>query len=672
MMPRNMHLRRILQTLSFTLFFIPFAATAEEFTNAIAAYVQYYVHAQLPHGCMVVGIVDEHGPTVIGCGDLDNGTDRQADGDTVFRIQSASYTFFCMLLERMVESGEVQPDEPVAKYLPASVKMPSYHGKQITIRHLAKETSGLRPSFGDAIDPKRADDPIEGFTAEKFFALVSICHLTAAPGTTHLHGGVDRGVLNQALALKAGTDYESLIRARVLRPLNMNDTGLTLTAEQESRLAPEHSKLGCAMPRWQEGGFIPLAGIYSTANDLLKFLSASVPVSSRLRPLWEKTVANFAFAPQRPGLLNAGGGWFANGCYVGFDKARRRGVVVLANAYEPRRGLGLLLLESEWQSDRRPQPAKVSPHLCAACAGQYQRSASSALGWFVLRHYVFDTPRAATLVPAGLGLAALGVLLWRAGSPRRRLLILGGAVLAGAVSAPFLPLLASRIFCARLHPGIAVRSEGDRLFAEAAGSAWCALEDWPSARTWGQTSHPIDVWFPPVPVELLPESETRFFERLSGAPLAFSRNAGGEATGLTLRYHGQDISYERISGAAPKAPEPVKPPVIVKLDTNRLDACVGRYEVATNAVFPNGLKLTVWREGEQLLARAQHPGGDRVLLGTFPLFPESETNFLEKLTGAQFRFTKNAQGQVTALTHHSTGATLAWFPDWEAKKALQH
>ena len=48
----------------------------------------------------------------------------------------------------MIERGEMQPDDPVEKYLPPSVKMPTYRGKQITLRHLAKETSGLRPSRG--------------------------------------------------------------------------------------------------------------------------------------------------------------------------------------------------------------------------------------------------------------------------------------------------------------------------------------------------------------------------------------------------------------------------------------------------------------------------------------------------------------------------------------------
>jgi hypothetical protein len=50
------------------------------------------------------------------------------------------------------------------------------------------------------------------------------------------------------------------------------------------------------------------------------------------------------------------------------------------------------------------------------------------------------------------------------------------------------------------------------------------------------------------------------------------------------------------------------------------------------------------------------------------MFPESETNFFEKLTGGQFQFIKNDQGQIIALTHHPTGATLVWFPDWKADK----
>src|ERR1035437_379030 len=59
---QNTNSRRIIRIICFALLLrcMPFAAAAEDFTNAIAGYLQRYVHAQLPHGCMVVGIVDEH------------------------------------------------------------------------------------------------------------------------------------------------------------------------------------------------------------------------------------------------------------------------------------------------------------------------------------------------------------------------------------------------------------------------------------------------------------------------------------------------------------------------------------------------------------------------------------------------------------------------------------
>jgi hypothetical protein len=186
---------------------------------------------------------------------------------------------------------------------------------------------------------------------------------------------------------------------------------------------------------------------------------------------------------------------------------------------------------------------------------------------------------------------------------------------------------------------IGIRREGDRLFVQATGS-----------RSW-----PIDVLLPPGAGELLPESETRFFERLSGTPMTFSRNARGKVTRLTAHIPGAEFSFAKTSDQPPKAPnglEPPKPRVAIKLDTKLLDACVGHYEFATNAVFPTGAKITIWREGDQLIGQAW---GKDVLQGAVDLYPESETNFFLKINGGQLTFIKNDEGQVTAVIHHSLG-----------------
>ena len=59
------------------------------------------------------------------------------------------------------------------------------------------------------------------------------------------------------------------------------------------------------------------------------------------------------------------------------------------------------------------------------------------------------------------------------------------------------------------------------------------------------------------------------------------------------------------------APETPQSHVAIKLDTKLLDACVGRYEFPPDSLFPNGMKLTIWREGDQLV-------GQFVGTGAFP------------------------------------------------------
>ena len=138
-------------------------------------------------------------------------------------------------------------------------------------------------------------------------------------------------------------------------------------------------------------------------------------------------------------------------------------------------------------------------------------------------------------------------------------------------------------------------------------------------------------------------------------PMTFSRDDRGKVTGLTAYYQGNEFSYGKISDQPPKAPQPLKRPVAIKLDTKLLDACVGHYEFAPGDALPNGLKVTIGREGDQLFWQE-----GRVVIN---LYPESETNFFDKIAGAQLTFIKNEKGEVTAVIHHYPPR-----PDLEGKK----
>jgi hypothetical protein len=249
------------------------------------------------------------------------------------------------------------------------------------------------------------------------------------------------------------------------------------------------------------------------------------------------------------------------------------------------------------------------------------------------------------------------VLLWLSPS----WLVLRCAAPFGGLLAAFSVLVSSWVVCWRFQPAIGVRCEGDRIFAQITRLSRTALKVMP--HIYGVHVKPslnTVESLPLVSAELLPESETRFFERMSGIPMTFCRDGHDKVTRLTARISGAELSFKKISNQPPKAPEPSKPRAFIELDTKLYDACVGQYEFAPDAAFPTGIKLTIWRQGDQLVGRAVGRNGGG---GEFDMYPESETDFFLKINGAQLTFLKNDRGEATAVIHR-----IAGLPDSEGKK----
>ena len=324
---------------------------------------------------MVIGLVDKHGSKIFGAGRLDNGTKQTVDGDTVFEIGSITKTFTTLLLEDMVKRGEMNLDDPVSKYLPASVKMPSRDGKEITLLELATHTSGL-PRDVKNVESPNPHNPFD-YTPVQLYAFLSSYKLTRDPGAKFEYSNLGMGLLGLAITLKSGTDYESLVIDRICNSLGMNDTRATLTPELKERLAAGHDASGKRVANFDFlNQAMPGCGaLRSTARDLLKYVSAQIGLTqSSLTPLMEKThVIQYTNAPglvdevtydrvalpwldtgqsEQTGmdLLGHAGGTAGYTAFIGFDSQHHRGVVVLFNEQDGGGGihaqpLGWLLLE---------------------------------------------------------------------------------------------------------------------------------------------------------------------------------------------------------------------------------------------------------------------------------------------------------------------------------------
>jgi len=463
------------------------AAEASLDDSAIKAILRERIEVAKKAVGIVVGLVDERGTRVVSCGRFERDNSREVDGNTVFEIGSATKAFTGVLLQDMVERGKMKLDDPVAKYLPKSVHIPTRGGKEITLLDLATHTSAL-PRMPDNFAPKDEHNPYSDYTVAQLYACLSGCTLKRDIGAKYEYSNLGMGLLGHVLTLKAGKSYEALVVERICRPLKMDSTRIELVAKLKARLAPGHTETCEPQANWDLPTLAGAGALRSTINDLLKFLSANLGLTTGQS---QPTALKWGELPSSPGALQDTGGrawklapltptlrkshairfrgaapdldmalgWHVyhkfggeiiwhNGktggyvSFMGFDPATRRGVAVLSNCANTIDDIGLHLLESQYKL-AQPQPAKerkvakINSNLYDAYAGRYE--------------------------------------------------------------------LAPNVF-------FTIRRDGDRLMAQLTGQ------------------HAM---------EIFPESETEFFYKAVDAQLTFVKNEKGEVTALILHQNGQ-------------------------------------------------------------------------------------------------------------------------------------
>ena len=283
------------------------------------------------------------------------------DGNTVFEIGSITKTLTAAILADMVEKGEVSLDDPVAKHLPPGTKVPQRDGRQITLLDLATQTSGL-PRLPDNLVIADPENPYATYTRERLFEFLARYELPRGVGEKYEYSNLGLGLLGEALSYRAGKSYEALVTERILAPLGMRETRITLPPNLLARVAPGHDEAGHVAGLWDFPTLGAAGALRSTVNDMLKYVSANADSTSK--PLG--TVLAMTHASRRPGPapnLTVGLAWhrlttpagrtivWHNGgtggyrSFAGYDEASGLGVVVFANTSTSVDDIGMHLLD---------------------------------------------------------------------------------------------------------------------------------------------------------------------------------------------------------------------------------------------------------------------------------------------------------------------------------------
>jgi len=258
--------------LAFTLFAAASARADDKLLEESVGFAGEVLFLQSKVPALVIGVVRDGKTAVFGFGQTTDGSGKAPDRNTMLRVGSITKAFTGQVLASLAADGTVKLSDRLQDRLGWNVTVPSRRGNPIRLIELATHSSGLPREVERKPGP--SDDPFSTLTVEAYRNALAADPLLFTPGTGGLYSNFAFDVLSAALANAAKKPYDALLKERVLDPVGLKDTVLSLRAGDQTRLMQGHDFDGKAMPDVKT----PLiaagaSGLYSTPDDILRWLT---------------------------------------------------------------------------------------------------------------------------------------------------------------------------------------------------------------------------------------------------------------------------------------------------------------------------------------------------------------------------------------------------------------
>lgn len=265
---------------------VDYQPTKEPSLNSVIKDFQDQLQADLEDdnilGCVSAAIVK--GENIIWSktfGVSDRSSGMKVDSSTIYRVGSITKSFTAMLMMQLEEEGILDIDEPIENYLPAIKKLKGYSDStRISFKQLAAHTAGLQrePDWEEAYT-----GPIQDWE-QKLLACIPKTAFQSKPGERYSYSNIGYGILGLALSRVAEKPYIELVQEKIFEPLGMENSHFTIPKNKRDQLAKgmeggPFGELNLDTPQEEHQGRgykVPNGAIYSTPNDLARFLMASM------------------------------------------------------------------------------------------------------------------------------------------------------------------------------------------------------------------------------------------------------------------------------------------------------------------------------------------------------------------------------------------------------------
>lgn len=336
--------------------------------------------------CLAVALIDEQTVArTYACANPDQSL--RIGADSAFEIGSVSKTMTAALLADLIEQGKASLDDSLSDYLPQDVQVPVFEGQPILLRHIVTHTSGL-PALPSRMGTTDLADPYAKLDETALLASLGDVTLAVAPGTKFEYSNFASMVLSYAVARRAGTDMETLLKQRLFAPLGMQHAYVN-AAPAGVRAAIGHTPNARAASAWRfQTNLAGVGGVRATLDDMVRYVQGQLGGDeTAISPALQLSQQKVSDAPPMAMnwmLMTIGGrtvhaheggtGGFSS--FVSFDKEKQRGVVILSdttwNSIGSLGSLGLHLVDASFPLGKPRREVKPDDALLDALVGEYR------------------------------------------------------------------------------------------------------------------------------------------------------------------------------------------------------------------------------------------------------------------------------------------------------------
>ncbi len=219
---------------------------------------------------LAIAVVDNEGLLwSAGFGYTDWNSFTPITADTLFSIQSLSMSFTATAALFAAQDGLVDLDAPISAYLPEfhiNSIFEKHPEQKITLRMLLSHTAGLASEA-----PVGNDLDLPGHTFEEHIASISDTWLRFPAGTRYEYSNLGIDLAGYVLQVRAEMPFSQYVKEKLLAPLGMSSSTLDVS---QVRATPGRAigRSAAPVPPPAEFSNLPSGGVWSTANDMARFL----------------------------------------------------------------------------------------------------------------------------------------------------------------------------------------------------------------------------------------------------------------------------------------------------------------------------------------------------------------------------------------------------------------